>query len=168
VHIIIWYIHHTLKENNAVSNKSDGSTKNLSVTVTPHKNTEFEHKQQVWEDLEDIFQSIRDALLELVHALQRFLNDDELRRLLSANPENVILIRGFEADANGFASALGNIHKQHEHLTGPVDDNDVVKQLTIFGEYVELKHHMDELMLPTFSGITTAILQVTNKQESTK
>ena len=137
-----------------------------SVSVAVRPTRVMDNKTgQYWESLEAVYESTAEALLTLVGTVKNLLDDDTIRLELSKNPDNIALTRGFQSDAENFASELASIHSQHAGYAGEIAEKDLRLNLKLFGEYVEIKNRMDVLLLPTFQGISVAIGNITATME---
>ena len=133
----------------------------------------FEAPEQKWEDLEAIYQSSAQGIVQIGQQVNAAISQPYVKELLEDPKEVNIAISGLTRDLNNFTDALLKIHNKHAGKTGVISDSkDFALSLSLFQEYVMFNEQFKSVTLPTVLTIMdhigaacNRIMELHNKQK---
>jgi len=120
-----------------------------------------------WEDLEDLYKSVGEAIGGTALGVQQILEVPGLREHVSYANELAVAVNGLHRDLNHFADKLVNIHAQHLNHTGEINEqSQYIEYLSIGDQYRTVAEEFMAITAPalmTISEHTGAALQNTTQ-----
>lgn len=121
-----------------------------------------------WDDLNNLKEDLGKNILEFVFRVNEIIQNKDIVNNLNDKKEHFDkLISLFFSDINNFSLSVKNLRKQHEHLSGHINNiNDFNVYNRIAIQYQSLFSELATLITPTLSDLMLTITDVASEQKS--
>ena len=127
--------------------------------------------EKSWDDIESLFRSISDVLVNVSTSfleLIRLTSSGELKDYVTQEEkiECGILANGFSRDSQNLTTDIVNLHKKHAGKTGSLTEEDMFMCFDIFERYVAIEDQLSALLIPIISRVTEIVGNASEKRQA--
>lgn len=109
-----------------------------------------EKKQQTWDDLTGLYQSLMNAIVTANSETIKMLRIEGILSFIEDKAATKVAINGLENDIKAFTNELNNIYNLHKGRTGPVNmEGDLTICFSIFENYMAFQTRYHAVIIPT-------------------
>ncbi len=121
---------------------------------------------QNWKDLEDLHNSIKDGVCELVLEIQKHLLFLSLDPYFKDDPQVKLFQKCFLEDFSSFTEKLLDIQKKYENKKGMLKEDEFALYLTLAGEYEQLSALITDVLFKSATEIQDKVMQLISIKET--